>query len=81
MNPTGILLVQIVEARNLTVPPAALQQVQQNVSSNAAASVSTAAGKAWWLPYAIVEFDKNQIQTEAIGGNLQSPVWKSRVNL
>lgn len=78
---SGILLIRVVEARNLTIPVAALQQVQINVQSNAAASISAAAGKAWWLPYLVLEFDRNELQLDALGGDLQNPVWKHRATL
>jgi serum/glucocorticoid-regulated kinase 2 len=82
MSPrNGLLLIRIVEARNLTIPVAALQQVQINVQNNSAASVQAAAGKAWWLPYVVLEFDRNELQIDALGGDLQNPVWKYRANL
>lgn len=29
----------------------------------------------WWLPYIVLEFDKNEIMVDALGGELDSPVW------
>ena len=29
----------------------------------------------WWLPYVILEFDKNEVLVDALGGDLSSPVW------
>lgn len=29
----------------------------------------------WWLPYIVLEFDKNEILVDALGGELDSPVW------
>lgn len=82
MSPkNGLLLIRIVEARNLIIPVSALHQVQINVQNNSAASVASAAGKAWWLPYAVLEFDRNELQIDALGGDLQNPVWKYRANL
>ncbi|KAJ3972188.1 kinase-like domain-containing protein [Lentinula raphanica] len=34
----------------------------------------------WWLPYVVLEFDKNEILIDAIGGDLASPVWNYRAN-
>jgi serum/glucocorticoid-regulated kinase 2 len=29
----------------------------------------------WWLPYVVLEFDKNEVLVDALGGDLSSPVW------
>ena len=29
----------------------------------------------WWLPYIVLEFDKNEILIDALGGKLNEPVW------
>ncbi|WAR58266.1 hypothetical protein PtB15_5B500 [Puccinia triticina] len=29
----------------------------------------------WWLPYLVLEFDKNEVLVEALGGTIDSPVW------
>lgn len=29
----------------------------------------------WWLPYVVLEFDKNEVLVDALGGDLYSPVW------
>ncbi|TYJ56911.1 hypothetical protein B9479_002356 [Cryptococcus floricola] len=29
----------------------------------------------WWLPYLVLEFDKNEVLVDALGGDLTSPVW------
>ena len=29
----------------------------------------------WWLPYVVLEFDKNEVLVDALGGDLNSPVW------
>lgn len=29
----------------------------------------------WWLPYLVLEFDKNEVLIDAIGGDVQGPVW------
>ncbi|KAI9636336.1 kinase-like domain-containing protein [Dioszegia hungarica] len=31
--------------------------------------------QAWWLPYVVLEFDKNEVLVDALGGDLGSPVW------
>ncbi|PWN29472.1 putative Serine/threonine-protein kinase gad8 [Jaminaea rosea] len=29
----------------------------------------------WWLPYLVLEFDKNEVLIDAVGGDVQAPVW------
>ncbi|KAG8955849.1 AGC protein kinase Gad8 [Tulasnella sp. 424] len=29
----------------------------------------------WWLPYIVLEFDKNEILIDSLGGTIQEPVW------
>lgn len=29
----------------------------------------------WWLPYVVLEFDKNEVLIDALGGDLGAPVW------
>lgn len=35
----------------------------------------------WWLPYVVLEFDKNEILVEALGGDLSKPDWNHRADL
>lgn len=35
----------------------------------------------WWLPYVVLEFDKNEVLIDAMGGDLASPVWNYRADL
>jgi serum/glucocorticoid-regulated kinase 2 len=35
----------------------------------------------WWLPYVVLEFDKNEILIDALGGDLGNPVWNYRADL
>ncbi len=34
----------------------------------------------WWLPYVVLEFDKNEVLIDAIGGDLASPSWVYKAN-
>jgi serum/glucocorticoid-regulated kinase 2 len=34
----------------------------------------------WWLPYVVLEFDKNEVLIDAIGGDLSNPVWNYRAD-
>ena len=35
----------------------------------------------WMLPYVVLEFDKNEILVEALGGDLSKPEWNYRADL
>ena len=35
----------------------------------------------WWLPYIVLEFDKNEILVDALGGRLDQPVWMYKAHL
>ncbi|KAG8931274.1 hypothetical protein FRC01_001565 [Tulasnella sp. 417] len=34
----------------------------------------------WWLPYVVLEFDKNEVLIDALGGTIQEPVWMFRAH-
>lgn len=35
----------------------------------------------WWLPYVVLEFDKNEVLIEALGGEWEGPVWRYTATL
>ena len=35
----------------------------------------------WWLPYLVLEFDKNEVLIDAMGGDVQAPTWMYKANL
>ena len=35
----------------------------------------------WWLPYVVLEFDKNEILVDAMAGDLSKPEWNYRADL
>jgi serum/glucocorticoid-regulated kinase 2 len=35
----------------------------------------------WWLPYVVVEFDKNEVLVDALGGELANPSWMYKAHL
>jgi len=34
----------------------------------------------WWLPYVVLEFDKNEVLIDALGGEIAAPVWMYQTN-
>lgn len=80
---TGLLIIRVVEARGLTLPPGSTnppfvpkQQPQSSTNSN-----RESLQRKWWLPYAVLEFDKNEVLIDALGGELSNPVWQYRAHL
>jgi serum/glucocorticoid-regulated kinase 2 len=64
------------------------QSIQQALSSRQGANggrgnirESLQRKQMWWLPYIVLEFDKNEILVDALGGELDSPVWHYRASL
>lgn len=37
--------------------------------------------RAWWLPYVVLEFDKNEILVDALGGEISAPHWLYKAHL
>ncbi|KIO15933.1 hypothetical protein M407DRAFT_199814, partial [Tulasnella calospora MUT 4182] len=87
----GVLTVRIHSGRNLNLPPnttlpsviqqalasGAQQQLQQGRS---AARESLQRKKAWWLPYVVLQFDKQDVMVDALGGEIGAPVWMSKAH-
>ncbi|KAG0219084.1 AGC protein kinase Gad8 [Mortierella sp. NVP41] len=77
----GLLIIRVVEARGLTLPPGSSnppfvpKQQQQQTTSN-----RESLQRKWWLPYAVLEFDKNEVLIDALGGELSNPVWQYRAH-
>ncbi|CAG8578439.1 7192_t:CDS:2 [Diversispora eburnea] len=82
---SGLLLIRVVEARGISLPPGIrLPQVPQQISS----STPTTRGNrdslqrklCWWLPYVVLEFDKNEVLIDALGGEVQNPTWQYKAH-
>lgn len=92
---SGLLTIRILSGRSLALPPGvpvpeiierALVNHQQTLdkqSTKAAPRVrdSIQRKRYWWLPYVVLEFDKNEILVDALGGDIASPSWLYKANL
>lgn len=68
--------------------PPAIAQAQKADESKSDKSIS---GKArdslkqrigsWWLPYVVLEFDKNEVMIDALGGTIEKPAWHVSASL
>ncbi|KAF8737450.1 hypothetical protein AX14_012840 [Amanita brunnescens Koide BX004] len=85
---SGMLTIKIFSGRGLALPPGVpipdvIHQVLDSVSvtkSTLRNRESLQRRRFWWLPYVVLEFDKNEILIDALGGDLASPVWNYRAN-
>lgn len=79
----GVLLIRVVEAQGITLPQNA--QVPETtgplpvLSRNKRESFHRK--QSWWLPYVVLEFDKNEVLIDALGGDTFCPVYNYRANL
>ncbi|KAM0790286.1 Serine/threonine protein kinase, AGC [Microbotryomycetes sp. NB124-2] len=83
---TGVLTIRVVEARKLSLPPGTalpedIQKALQDYSTAAKGGRESLQRKQmWWLPYVVLEFDKNEVLIDAMGGELDSPVYMFRAH-
>ncbi|ELU38979.1 proliferation-associated serine/threonine protein kinase [Rhizoctonia solani AG-1 IA] len=101
---TGLLLINVLAARGLTLPagvsmPPAVEKALNSQQAQIAASVTSSSvsqrqqakghktrdsmqrKQCWWLPYVVLEFDKNEVLIDALGGEIAAPVWMYQTNL
>lgn len=73
--------------RGLALPPGAqlpeaIQRALESAPRNSIGNRESLQRKRfWWLPYVVLEFDKNEILIDALGGDLSNPVWNYRAHL
>ncbi|CAE6532591.1 unnamed protein product [Rhizoctonia solani] len=87
MNPPpslrhGVLAVRIYAGRGFNLPmgvelPPAIARAMASAPPPQArgARDSMQRKRMWWLPYVVVEFDKNEVLVDALGGELANPNW------
>ncbi|QRW20800.1 AGC/AKT kinase gad8 [Rhizoctonia solani] len=87
MNPPpnlrhGVLAVRIYAGRGFNLPtgvdlPAAISRAMASAPPPQARGTrdSMQRKRMWWLPYVVVEFDKNEVLVDALGGELANPSW------
>jgi len=85
---SGVLTIRIFSGRGLALPfGVPIPEVIQSALESAILSRSSTSNREsfqrrryWWLPYVVLEFDKNEILIDALGGDLANPVWNYRAN-
>lgn len=90
---SGMLTVVVFSGRGLQLPhgtavPDVIQRALR-IAPRSAHSVTNRASKReslqqrkrqWWLPYVVLEFDKNEILIDALDGDLSAPTWNHRAH-
>ncbi|KAG8812093.1 hypothetical protein FRB91_003252 [Serendipita sp. 411] len=93
---SGLLTLRIFAGRSLALPPGvampeiierALASHQHQITAqppkqgNSRVRDSVQRKRYWWLPYVVLEFDKNEILVDALGGDISAPSWLYKANL
>ncbi|KAJ2930558.1 hypothetical protein H1R20_g6543, partial [Candolleomyces eurysporus] len=86
---SGMLTIRIFSGRGLALPPGvpvpdAIRLAFESAATPSRRSTSNRESlqrkRFWWLPYVVLEFDKNEILIDALGGDLGNPVWNYRAD-
>ncbi|KAI8074668.1 kinase-like domain-containing protein [Gongronella butleri] len=81
---SGVLLIRVCDARGISVPkdvalpdplPSQPLPAQQQRNRD-----SLTRKQHWWLPYVVLEFDKNEILIDALAGNTHNPIYQYRAH-
>lgn len=93
---SGLLVIRVIDAKGLSLPsgvstpPAIARALTTNRSSSSFAASfagnnanrqSVQRKNCWWLPYLVLEFDKNEVLIDAMDGDVQAPVWMYKATL
>ncbi|KAI8098197.1 kinase-like domain-containing protein [Gilbertella persicaria] len=78
---SGVLLIRICEARGITPPSnVTLPSNSQVAVSRQSNRDSLSRKQHWWLPYVVLEFDKNEVLIDSLGGDTRNPIYQYRAN-
>ncbi|KAK7691551.1 hypothetical protein QCA50_004950 [Cerrena zonata] len=84
---SGMLTVRVFSGRGLALPQGikvpdivqkALDQAPPRRSTSNRESMQRK--RNWWLPYVVLEYDKNEVLVDALGGDLSKPEWNYRAD-
>lgn len=80
---SGVLLIRVCEARGITPPSNITLPAQQQVATSNRNNRDSLTRKQqnWWLPYVVLEFDKNEVLIDALGGDTANPIYQYRAHL
>ncbi|WVQ98094.1 hypothetical protein IAU59_005216 [Kwoniella sp. CBS 9459] len=85
---SGMLKIRVTAGKDLSLPqgvpvPAPIQQALSSPTASSPRVTTNPRNnrdslqrkQVWWLPYVVLEFDKNEVLVDALGGDLANPVW------
>ncbi|CAG8459449.1 14899_t:CDS:2 [Acaulospora colombiana] len=73
---SGLIIIRVVEARGISLPPGIRPpQMPPHFASPTPTNTrgnrdSMQRKQCWWLPYVVLEFDKNEVLIDSLGGNI-----------
>ncbi|KZT70610.1 Pkinase-domain-containing protein [Daedalea quercina L-15889] len=82
----GLLTIRIFSGRGLSLPPGVPVPdiIQKALTTQpplrASNRESMQRRRYWWLPYVVLEFDKNEVLIDALGGDLANPQWNYKAD-
>lgn len=79
---SGVLLIRVCDAQGLTLP----EGIDRNTATPARSTASNnrdslTRKQNWWLPYVVLEFDRNELLVDALGGDATNPIYQYRAHL
>ncbi|EPT04821.1 hypothetical protein FOMPIDRAFT_1021646 [Fomitopsis schrenkii] len=82
----GLLTIRIFSGRGLSLPHATPvpdiieKALTTQPPPRAGNRESMQRRRYWWLPYVVLEFDKNEVLIDALGGDLANPQWNYKAD-
>ncbi|CDS13492.1 hypothetical protein LRAMOSA05668 [Lichtheimia ramosa] len=78
---SGVLLIRVCDAQGLTLP----EGIDRNTATPARSTASNnrdslTRKQNWWLPYVVLEFDRNELLVDALGGDATNPIYQYRAH-
>ncbi|KAI9301787.1 kinase-like domain-containing protein, partial [Cunninghamella echinulata] len=78
----GVLLIRVCDAQGISIPPQVKlpnpPPTQPLLPQRHRESLTRK--QHWWLPYVVLEFDKNEVLVDALAGDTQNPIYQYRAH-
>lgn len=78
---SGVLVIRVIEARDITPPSNVTLPASQHVPVQRTNRDSLTRKQNWWLPYVVLEFDKNEVLIDSLGGDSSNPIYQYNAHL
>jgi serum/glucocorticoid-regulated kinase 2 len=79
---SGVLLIRVCEGQNISPPSGVTLPTESKTPIPPAQNRNSLTRKQhWWLPYVVLEFDKNEVLIDALAGDCAHPVYQYRAHL